>query len=128
MAETAKFHVVHLPLHRRKLGQKRIALFRDLQLDAPAVSRIDGFMDQAALKQLVGDGGDERAAEMEMLGYAVDVDVALFGIKVPDRNQGGVFDADEADAAPRGRCGWLRGVRGNRTGYAPACENADPSR
>ena len=33
-----------------------------------------------------------------MLGDAVDVDVAFFGIEVPDRDQGRVFDTSQADA------------------------------
>src|SRR5262249_1046194 len=73
-------------------------LFRNLQLHAPPVRRIDGFVNKPALEQLVGNGRDERAAEMKMLRHAVDVHVALFGIEMPDRNQGGVFDADKADA------------------------------
>jgi hypothetical protein len=35
---------------------------------------------------------------MKMLGHAVDVDVALFGFEMPDRNQRRVFDAEEPDA------------------------------
>ena len=55
-------------------------------------------MDQSALQELVGDGGDERTAEMQMVGNAVDADIAFLGRQVTDRDQNRVFDADQADA------------------------------
>jgi hypothetical protein len=34
---------------------------------------------------------------VKVVGDAIDVHVALFGIQMSNRNQGGVFDADKAD-------------------------------
>lgn len=70
MIEAPKFDVVHLSLYRGKLGQERIPLFGDLQLDAPPVLRIDGFVDEATLEKLVSDRGDKSPAEVKVIGDA----------------------------------------------------------
>jgi hypothetical protein len=41
-----------------------------LQLDAPPVLRIDGFVDEATLEKLVSDRGDKSPAEVKVIGDA----------------------------------------------------------
>ena len=54
------------------------------------------LLDQAFCHQLVGDGGDERPAQIQMIGDGADVHVAQGG-QMPDRNQRGVFNAGQSD-------------------------------
>jgi hypothetical protein len=66
-----------------------------LKFYPPPIKRVDGFVDQAAFEQLVGNRCDKRATEMKMACKAVDIDVALLGFQMPDRNQSRVLDADQ---------------------------------
>src|SRR5260221_2012358 len=97
-AQALELHVVDLALDRRKLGEPRVAGLRDLESNAPAVVRMRVLVNQAALKQLVRHRGDERAAEMQVLGDPVDADVTLLGGQMADRDQGRILDSHQPDA------------------------------
>lgn len=75
--EAPELDVVDLPLCWRQFGQQFITLGGDLKLHPPSIKRIDRFVNQAALEQLVGNRGNKCSTEMKVAGNAVDIDIAL---------------------------------------------------
>jgi hypothetical protein len=85
-AETAKFYIVDLPLHRRKLSEKSVSVVRDLKLNAAPIRRVDRFVNEPLLQEFVGNYRYKSATQVQMLGNTLDVYVTLLSGQMPDRN------------------------------------------